>query len=192
MNAPARYSWFAIAMHWLIALVLFGLLFVGFYMARLGDDELSLKFSLYQWHKSFGISLLLLTLVRLAWRWFHPPPPSLAQGWQRRAATVSHGLLYALTLAVPLAGWAMVSASPWNIPTVLFGLIPWPHLPPFDTLSDKQAAETLLKGAHRFLAYGAASVAALHILAALQHHFVLRDGTLARMMPLHKGDDDGD
>lgn len=184
MNSPTKYTRTAILLHWLIAIGLMGMLGLGFYMTRLGDDALSLKVELYQWHKSFGITLLVLTLARLAWRLFHPPPSANAPSlWQRRLARVGHIGLYGLTLIVPLAGWAMASASPFNIPTILFGLIEWPHLPPFDTLVDKQASEPLLKLVHKILAYLTALLALGHAGAAIRHHFILKDSTLMKMLP---------
>ncbi len=182
-----RYSAVAIALHWLIAACFIGLLTVGFIMTHLEDDTLSLKFTLYQWHKSFGVTLLLLTLVRIMWRLTNVPPPPLNEGWQANASLVAHGLLYVLTLLIPLAGWAMVSASPWNIPTVLYGVIPWPHLPYLPDLADKQSAEAVLKLTHKTLAYFAASLAVLHGAAAFRHHFLLKDKTLMRMIPPRKG-----
>lgn len=103
-----------------------------------------------------------------------------------RLAGLLHGTLYVLTLLVPLAGWAMVSASPYNIPTLLFETLPWPHLPPFDTLPDKPAAEAALKLAHRLLAYLAATLALGHMCAAIYHHLILRDAALVRMIPALK------
>ncbi len=183
MTRPRTYNKVAILLHWLIAGCFVGLFCVGFYMARLGDDALSLKFTLYQWHKSFGITVLLLAVIRLAWRFTHTPPAILASGWQAYAAKAAHGALYTLTLLIPLVGWAMVSASPWNIPTVLFGFIPWPHLPLLPDLADKRAAEDVLKLVHMSLAYGTAFLVLAHAGAAFHHHFRLRDNTLVRVVP---------
>lgn len=180
-----RYTRIAMLLHWLIAALFIGLIAVGIYMTRLGDEALAKKFALYQWHKSFGITLMLLTIIRLAWRLTHRPPALLAApgSLAHRAATLGHIGLYGLTLLVPLAGWAMASASPYNIPTVLYGTAPWPHLPPFDTLADKATAEAVLKTLHRWLAYLAGTLALVHAAAALYHHLILRDATLVRMIP---------
>ena len=180
-----RYSTIAILLHWLIAVLFIGMIGVGFYMTGLGDADLSLKFSLYQWHKSFGVTIMLLTLCRLGWRLTHAPPigatpPAKAQ----IAAKVAHILFYFLTLAIPLVGWAMVSASPFNIPTLLFGELHWPHLAFFNNFPDKTSAESTLKLIHKTLAYGTAVLAVGHIAAALRHHFILRDHTLAKMIPV--------
>ena len=185
-SSVKSYSMGAVLLHWLIALCFFGMVAAGLFMTRLGGADLSLKFSLYQWHKSVGITILLLTVVRIGWRLFKTAPPVVADGWQRRAAMASHFLLYGLTLLVPLAGWAMVSASPLNIPTVLYGSLPWPHLPPFDSLADKQSAEAVLKLLHKSLAFAAVLLSVLHAGAAFRHHLILKDETLTRMVPFLK------
>ncbi len=182
-----RYSAIAILLHWLIALLFIGMIGVGFYMTGLGDADLSLKFSLYQWHKSFGVTIMVLTLCRLGWRLTHAPPHGAdPHAGAQQVAKAAHILLYFLTLAVPLAGWAMVSASSFNIPTLLFGEFHWPHIAFFNNLSDKISAESALKLIHKTLAYGTAVLAAGHIVAALRHQFILRDHTLAKMMPTAK------
>ena len=179
-----RYSLIAVLLHWLIALLFAGMIGVGFYMTRLGDTELGLKFSLYQWHKSFGITIMLLTLCRLGWRLTHTPPRNTNfRAWDQRIAATVHILLYSLTFAIPLMGWAMVSASPFNIPTLLFGEFHWPHFTFLSELPDKASAESMLKLIHKTLAYGAAALALVHMAAALRHHFILRDNTLMKMIP---------
>ena len=185
-NSANTYGPIAILLHWLVAFMLIGMLALGYYMTGLDDADLSLKFSLYQWHKSFGVLLMLLALARLGWRAFNPAPQSLSVGWQKKAASASHLLLYALTLAVPLAGWMLVSASPWNIPTVLFETVSWPHMPFLESLDDKAPAEAGFKLLHKILAYTTAVLALLHAGAALYHHAVLKDKTLTRMIPFLK------
>lgn len=184
MNSANTYGYIAILFHWLVAVILVGMLGLGFYMTGLGDSEISLKFSLYQWHKSFGILVLLLTFARLGWRTFNPAPPPLDVGWRKKAAKVSHTMLYALTLLVPLAGWMMVSASPWNIPTVLFDVVSWPHVPGLAGLEDKASAEAAFKLVHKTLAYSTALLVLLHASAAVHHHLMLKDKTLVRMIPI--------
>lgn len=180
-----RYSLVAIILHWLIALGFIGMIGVGFYMTSLGNGDLSLKFTLYQWHKSFGVTIMLLTICRLGWRITHaPPPPDYTSARTKNLKKAAHAILYVLTLLIPLAGWAMVSASPFNIPTILFGEIHWPHLAYFNDLPDKQSAENLLKLLHKILAYGTAALVLGHIAAALRHHFILKDTTLVKMTPI--------
>lgn len=181
MSVHGSYTAVAVLLHWAIALMIIGLLFVGFFMARLGDDHISLKFELYQWHKSFGITVLLLTCLRLAWRLTHQKPEPLEAGWRGAAAHATHALLYMLSFAIPLAGWAMVSASPWNIPTVLFDIIPWPHMPGLAESANKAQTEAIFKQVHAFMAYGAATLVTLHIMAALQHQFWFKHASFERM-----------
>lgn len=184
-EAGRAYSAGAILLHWLTALCLVGLIAIGLTMTRLPPSDLALKFSLYQLHKSIGITVLLLTLLRLAWRLRHPPPPlpdTLAP-WQRHAAKGVHLTFYGLLLVLPLVGWALVSASTLDIPTVLYGVLPWPHLPLLSSLSDKAAAEAGFKVAHRLLAYGTLLLILLHVAAALKHQLVDKDEVLARMVP---------
>lgn len=181
MNAPQSYNAVSILLHWTIAVLMIGLLSLGFVMTRVGDDQLSLKFELYQWHKSFGVTVLLLTCLRLGWRLSHSIPAALETGWRNTAARTTHSLLYALSFMVPLAGWAMVSVSPWNIPTVLFDLVTWPHIPGLSGIDGKAEAEATLKQVHALLAYSAATLVALHILAALQHQFWFKHAIFKRM-----------
>ena len=145
-----------------------------------------LKFQLYQLHKSVGITVLLAVPLRIIWRLMHRPPalPTEMSLLERRAAEGTHIVLYAIMLALPFTGWALVSVSPYNIPTVLYGLIPWPDLPVFATLTDKQTADNVMTFIHSRLAYVLIAAVALHISAALRHHFLLRDGILRRMLPI--------
>jgi cytochrome b561 len=177
-----RYSGVAIALHWLIAAAIVAQIGLGLWMVDAIKEPASrmTAFQAYQWHKSLGLTILLLSLARLAWRLAHPPPalPDTVTRFERIAARSVHWLLYVLTIGIPLIGWAMVSASPLQIPTLIFGWFQWPHLPWFST-----AAEAGFKFAHRAAAYLMIALFALHIAAALKHHFVNRDGVLRRMLP---------
>ncbi len=173
MDRPARYTATAIALHWLLALMILGSLAVGLYMTSLPFSPTRLK--LFNWHKWTGVVILTLSALRLLWRLSHRPPAAPAMpAWQRRAARTTHGLLYALFFAVPLAGWAYSSAA--GFPIVLFGVLPLPDWVPVNReLSDA------LKPLHHWLAYTLAALVALHVAAALKHQFIDRDGLLARM-----------
>ncbi|RZK81532.1 MAG: cytochrome b, partial [Methylobacterium sp.] len=147
--APLRYTRVAIAFHWAIAALVLALLGIGLAMTH-ADLAPMRRFQLYQWHKSVGITVLVLSLLRLGWRAFHRPPPLPAAmpALERAAAHLAHGVLYALIIAMPLVGWALVSASPFNIPTVLYGVVPWPHLPIVTDLPNKAAVEAGSKLVH--------------------------------------------
>jgi len=179
-----RYHLVAIILHWVIALGILVLIAMGLAMTHLGLAPL-LKFQLYQLHKSIGITVLLAVLLRLAWRLSHRPPPLPAMPpLEKAAAEGTHGMLYLLMLVIPLTGWALVSVSPFNLPTVLYGLVPWPHLPVFPDLVNKAEVEAVVKFIHGKLAWALTAIVALHAGAALRHHFILRDGILRRMLPL--------
>ena len=191
-----RYTAVAIVLHWAIAVAVLFMLPLGFIMherAEHGDASQAL-FEAYQLHKSIGLTVLALTLVRLAWRLTHRPPP-LAAGmpaWERLAARATHWGFYVLTIALPLTGWLHVSAG-WSVhddqslavPTRWFGLFQVPHLLNLPHASDAVREETAHAAltAHAYLAFTAIGLAALHVAAALKHHFYDRDETLAHMVP---------
>jgi cytochrome b561 len=180
-----RYSNVAVGLHWLIALAIITLLTLGLVMTSLGNDEISLKFKLYQLHKSIGITVLSLSLLRLLWRLAHRPPPAPPNqpAWERRAAKFLHIAFYCFMLGMPLTGWAIVSTSAFNIPTVLYGVIPWPDLPYLGTLHNKAAANDVFENIHSYAAYVLIGAVVLHVAAALKHHFLNRDLVLWRMLP---------
>ena len=182
MAETNRYSGVAIILHWVIAALILGQIAGGLYMHNLPNDAAN-KFDLYQLHKSFGITVLILTVIRLAWRIGHTPPPLPAHmaGWEKLVARATHWLFYALLFLTPLAGWAMVSVSPTDIPTRVFGVLPWPHLP--ISAGDRAAAEEAFKEGHEVLAFAMLGLLALHVGAALKHHFINRDGVLTSMAP---------
>lgn len=181
-----RYSAVAIALHWMIAAAIVAQLACGLWMVRAirSAGSQALAFHAYQWHKSLGLVLLALSLVRLCWRLANPPPP-LPVAMTRielAAAKITHGLFYVLTLGMPLVGWAMVSASPLGLPTMVFGLVEWPHIGWLAGLGG--GVEAAFKSAHRAMGYALIGLLALHIAAALKHHLFDRDDVLARMLPM--------
>ena len=175
-----RYSTLAIALHWLLALALLGMFIVGSYMADLPFSPQRLQ--LYNWHKWAGVTILALSVFRLVWRLTHRPPElpesveAAMPSWQLKAYHATHVALYALFFIVPLVGWAYSSAA--GFPVVLFGVLP---LPDFVPASKELAA--LIKPWHEITAIALAALAALHIAAALKHHFIDKDGLLQRMLP---------
>ncbi|MEJ6007255.1 cytochrome b [Paucibacter sp. AS339] len=176
--ASARYSLLAVALHWLLALAIVGAFGMGVYMTDLPFSPSRLK--LYNWHKWAGVTILLLSALRLLWRLSHRPPADLPMpAWQARAAHLTHVLMYVLFFALPLAGWAYSSAA--GFPIVWFGVLPLPDWVPVD----KALADTL-KLSHKLLAFGLAGLVLMHIGAALKHQWIDRDGLLARMSPLPK------
>lgn len=175
-----RYTLVAIVFHWLLGVLLIGLFAVGLYMADLPFSPIRLK--LYNWHKWAGITVLVLSLLRLLWRLSHEPPtlpPAIALAmpkWQHWAHHGTHAVLYVLFFLVPLIGWAYSSAAGFSI--VWFGVLPLPDFVPVD-----KALAELIKPWHKLSAFALMGLVALHIAAALKHHFVDRDGLLTRMRP---------
>jgi|TARA_R110002072_G_scaffold14274_11_gene59514 cytochrome b561 len=183
-NSEARYGLIAAGLHWFIALFFLGNLGLGFYMIdlKLSDPNL---FPLYQLHKSFGISIFLIVTLRLSWRFIDTPPalPKSMAWWEKMAASLTHLGLYTILVAMPLTGWIIVSASPINIPTLIFDTIPVPHIGFIATDPDKDQWLAVGQWAHWLLAWSAGAAVFLHAAAALRHHFILKDDILRRMLP---------
>jgi cytochrome b561 len=178
-TAPSRYTRPAIALHWVLAVLIIANLSGGLYMTELAFSPQKLKY--YSWHKWVGVTVFVLSALRLLWRVRHPAPPlpEAMPAWQHAAAHASHRVLYALFFAVPIAGWMFSSAS--GFPVVWFGVLQIPDL----VGKDRELAE-VLKLVHRSLAYGLGLVVVMHIAAALKHHFVDRDDVLQRILPERK------
>jgi cytochrome b561 len=176
-NTAQRWGAIAQLLHWLIV----ALIITQFTLATLFDDlpPGARKLTLLARHKSVGITILMLAALRLAWRWTNPTPPlpDTLKPWERNLARLTHALLYLLLFAVPLAGWTMSSAR--GFPVSWFGLFTLPDLVP----KNKSLYE-LLVTTHGVLAWTLGVVAIIHMLAALKHHFVLKDDVLRRMLPL--------
>lgn len=186
--STARYNSVAVVLHWAIAIMIIGQIAGGFYMHNLPNAS-PIKFDLYQLHKSFGLTVLVLSVARLGWRFANKPPalPDAMPGWQKLAARATHWAFYALMILTPLAGWAMVSVSPTDIPTKWFGLVPVPHLPFFDGVTDREAAEDMFMERHELLAKLILGLLVLHVAAGLKHLFVDKDGVMRSMLPARAG-----
>jgi cytochrome b561 len=183
-KSTRRYTSVAIILHWVMALGILVLALMGLVMTHLKLDPMRL-FQLYQLHKSIGITVLLAAFLRVVWRLTHRPPdlPEAMPVVEKAAAAGGHLLLYLLLFALPFTGWALVSASVFNIPTVLHGLLPWPDLPLLPALENKAPVGAVLKIIHACGAYALIALVALHAAAALRHHFIARDDVLTRMLP---------
>lgn len=183
-NTEDRYGAVAMTLHWLIALGFIAMLGLGLYMADLPLSDPN-KFPLYQWHKSIGLTILLLVLVRLAWRALNitPPLPSGLKPYERRLAHTTHASLYAALIVMPLTGWTLVSASSFNIPTMFYGVIEWPHIGWIAAHPQKKLIEEWAAEIHSTIALLAGLALLAHIGAALKHHFILKDDVLRRMLP---------
>jgi cytochrome b561 len=175
----AEYSRAAVGLHWIAAALIIGNLAFGLYMVDLPLTPAKLKY--YSWHKWAGVTIFLVSALRLLWRLTHPSPalPSSMPAWQRTAANASHHVLYLLFFAAPLSGWLFSSAA--GFPTVYFGVLPIP-----DLLAKNKELADILKLVHRSLNYALVALVVMHIAAAIKHHVVDRDDVLARMLPLLK------
>lgn len=172
-TASERYDRTARLLHWLIAgLVIANLLTGLFHEAFEGVVRL------VPLHKSLGLTILALTVLRIAWRvtWTHPPLPPSVTPAEAVAARGVQGAFYALMLIMPMTGWIMASAGKY--PLTWFGLIDVPKF----AVTQTDAAYLVGRSAHEVLGWLFAALAVLHVAAALRHHFVLRDRVLQRML----------
>jgi cytochrome b561 len=174
-NTAVRYGFVAQGLHWIIA----GLVVVQVTLATVADDlPVGLdKLALMARHKSVGITILALAVIRLAWRLIdRPPPPPPMPRWQHAASRLTHAAFYLLLFAMPVSGWLMSSAS--NYPVSWFGLLQLP-----DFVRPDEGLKDLLEDVHETLAKALIALAVLHVVAALKHQFIDRDGLLMRMLP---------
>jgi cytochrome b561 len=168
------YTPVAKGLHWLMAVLILGLLALGLYMHELPLSPQKLE--LYSWHKWAGVTVFLLVWLRLAWRATNRPPalPEAMSPPMRLAAHAGHAALYGLMIVIPLSGWLMSSAK--GVQTVWFGVLPIP-----DLIGRDKELGNLLKEAHEALNWLLMFTLGGHLSAALWHHFVLKDDTLRRM-----------
>ena len=184
MNPPPRYNRPAIVLHWLVA-ALMALNVALVLPIDLFPDSWGRP--IIDTHKSIGITVLGLSLLRLLWRLAHAAPP-LPQGyrlWERRASRLAHGLLYALMFALPLSGWMHDSA--WKDaathPMKLYGLVPWPRIAWIVDIDParKEQLHQLFGGWHTALGYLLYGLVALHLAGALKHQFIDKEPELQRI-----------
>lgn len=185
-NSALRYGSVAMTFHWVIAAAVLANIALGLYMADLPRSDPS-KFMLVQTHKSIGLTILVLSLLRLGWRLINPVPP-LPRGMPpvlRFGAHASHVLLYFLIVFIPLSGWLLASASPLGNGTLYFGLFHWPNLPLFTGMprAELKPYHEFFDSTHVVLAWSAIVLLPIHVGAALYHQFLRRDDVLKRMVP---------
>jgi cytochrome b561 len=175
-NTAERYGAVAKVFHWLTLLLLIGSFTIAYSMIGLRISPRKLE--LYSYHKWVGVTVFLIVILRLAWRLRNPAPPLPASTspLQRRLAGLSHFMLYTILIVMPLTGWVMSSAR--NLPLVYLGLIEVPS--PFGV---NEALGNVLRTVHYILSLSLLFFVSVHVLAALQHHFILRDDILRRMLP---------
>ena len=174
-----RYGHVAQALHWIIAALVvtqFALAYAASGLP-LGMERLILMAR----HKSIGMTILMLVLVRLAWRLRYPPPrlPEGMHAIEQRLAHLTHALFYVLLFAMPLSGWLMSSAKNYSVSW--FNLLTWP-----DLIGKNDTAFTWLRGLHDTLSFVLLALATVHVLAAFRHQFWLKDDVLLAMLPFGK------
>lgn len=174
-NTPATYGFVSVLLHWLVALAVFGLFALGFWMVGLSYYD-PWRQSAPDLHKSIGIVLFAVMLLRVLWRLFNPSPAALSNHGHltRLASKLGHGVLYLGLFGVMISGYLISTADGRGIE--VFGLFSVPA-----TLSGIAQQEDIAGAIHEYLAWGLVIFAGLHGLAALKHHFIDRDSTLLRM-----------
>jgi cytochrome b561 len=174
-DAEPGYSSTARALHWVTAAIVIFMIPAGIYMANAAPGPT--QDLLFHLHRSFGVVLLPIVVVRLTYRLAHPPPPLPKDipAVQRRLAHAVHGALYALLIVQPIVGWIATSAYPAPIP--IYGLFEMPRIWP----EDRAFSERMFT-VHAFIGGLLAVLIIMHVAAALYHHFVRRDAVLLRML----------
>jgi len=182
----ARYNRLAIVFHWLVAALIIGNVLLAWIWPVVADERVR---PLIDTHKSIGITVLGLAIMRLLWRLTHRPPayPAGYKRWERLLSHLVHGFLYVLIFALPLTGWIMDSA--WKDasthPMYWFGLFEWPRIAWFQQLAPEAQdhMHALFGSAHEIAAKALYVLFALHVGGALKHQFVDGDAELQRMLP---------
>jgi cytochrome b561 len=181
---PTRYSKSAIILHWGIAAA------IGFQIG-LGEEMEHAppgpgKWDVAQFHKTVGITILLLTLLRVGVRMVKPRPAALGdKNWAQRLASVTHFGLYAFMILAPLTGWLAASTSRYAVPTDLFGIVHFPNFPFVGGIEGdaKHDLHELMETVHGLLSKVGFALLALHVLGALRHQFLLKEALIERMLP---------
>ena len=192
-TAPGRYTLLAIWLHWLVAVLIFANTAFILSVDTWPDDWVR---PVIDMHKSIGITVLGLVVLRILWRLGHPPPPlpETYRPWERVVSYAAHGLLYCVILALPLSGWMHNSA--WKDaaahPMRLYGLMPWPRIGFIESLEPafKERMHSVLFSVHVAIAWALYALLALHVAGALKHEFFDREREIARMWPAPKADGD--
>lgn len=172
-NTRDHYGWVAIVLHWLIAILLIGLLVLGFYMTALPISLQKLK--LYGWHKEYGFLALFLAIIRMSWRLMNVIPHLSLPWFEVWAARAVHLTFYGFMFAMPVTGWLITSAA--GLPASFFGLFVLPNL-----VAPNEEWRLLFQVIHQWIGYGLIVTIFLHASAAFKHHVINKDDILKRMI----------
>lgn len=180
-----HYDIVAIILHWVMAIAFILMLCSGLAMVNADFIPPSLKFNIYQWHKSLGVLLLLTFFIRIAWRVFHKPPqlPASFKKLDKIGAKFGHWGLYAAMILMPLSGWLMVSSSVYGLPTIVFGWFEWPHI---SAVSGNEILNDIAKETHEIIAWMFIALIVVHIGAVIKHAVIDKENLLKRMNPRKK------
>ncbi|QLH43384.1 MAG: cytochrome b [Coxiellaceae bacterium] len=175
-NTETRYGMMAILLHWIMAVLMLGLIVLGLYMVRIPISAEKLK--LYGWHKEYGFLALFLAMFRIVWRIGNITPllPSTLPHWQKLAAHTVHWAFYGFMFALPITGWLITSAA--GLPASFFGLFVLP-----DLVAPNHQLQLVFSDIHEWLSYGLIATFCAHVGAALKHHFINKDDILRRILP---------
>ena len=178
-NSTTRWGTLSQFLHWLIVVLIITQVILGNIAADLPIGMH--KLAMFARHKSVGLTILGLAVLRLAWRWVNPTPllPGTLKPYERVLAGLTHAGLYVLLFAMPLTGWMMTSAR--GFPASWFGFFQLPDFVPKNDSLYKAMKET-----HDTLALALYAIVFLHVVGAMKHHFVLKDDVLRRMLPFSK------
>ena len=188
MTDSKSYNKVAVWLHWGIGGLIVCLLAIGFLMGNIPKDNSTLRFTVYNWHKTIGMLILLLSVLRLVWKLTHkaPAPMPGLKSWEKMAAKGLHTLFYVFMIGMPLVGWAIISTS--RFPSFFFGSqkLRMPELPFWHGLAEEARKQThhLFEEIHEYMAFAAVALILLHVLAALKHHKAGKD-ILVRMLPTY-------
>jgi cytochrome b561 len=177
VQAAERYNNVAMALHWVVAVLVLVMIGLGVYMVDIPRGTPDRSF-FYNLHKSIGLTTGIIVLLRLWWRWKNPPPllPAAMPAWQVTASHISHRLLYACLIVMPIVGFSASQFTKWGV--TYFGMFKIPPL----AYEDKEIYN-FLQGVHEITAYLLTALLIVHVLAALQHLLVKKDGIFQRMLP---------
>lgn len=172
-NSENEYGLIAISLHWIMAVLMIGLLAIGLYMTPLPVSIEKLK--LYGWHKELGLLVLALAMIRLTWRLSNKTPHLVIPWYEKIAARFVHWAFYGFMFAMPITGWLITSAA--GLPASFFGLFTLPNL-----IEPNEQARLFFQWIHHWLGYALIVAILLHVTGALKHHLIDKDDILRRMI----------
>lgn len=173
-NSSTHFGIVTIVFHWVIALLIIGLLALGLYMVSIPWNAQRLKY--YGWHKEYGLLVLFLAILRIIWRIANENPELNLPWLEKIAARSMHRAFYLFMFAMPITGWLITSAA--GLPASFFGLFTLP-----DLITPDESNRVLFEWIHKWLGYALIAAICLHVAAALKHHFINKDDILRRIFP---------